>query len=63
MQVAWPGVGFRWLEVADPYRENEVREAPAADRGGTTEAEVAPGAVVTLTGVPLGSLPAGFRFE
>ncbi len=48
---------FRWIETADPYRENEVR----AYASGAVAVE--PGAVVTLTNVPLGTLPQGFRAE
>ncbi|MHC4509038.1 MAG: hypothetical protein ACYTAO_08775, partial [Planctomycetota bacterium] len=42
------------MESVDPYHENDVRKAPAARSDGATELIVDPGAVVTLTNVPLG---------
>jgi hypothetical protein len=61
LRVAVPG-SFRWREEASLYRENGVDPAPAA-AGGVTTVTVAPGAIVTLSGVPLGGLPPGFRPE
>jgi hypothetical protein len=56
LQVFWPRVKFTEMELVDPYRENDVREAPAARTDGSTEVTVAPGALVTLTNVSLGSI-------
>ncbi len=54
------GGAFTVLEVADPYRENQVRPAPPASAGGVTLVRVEPGAFVTLSTVPLGRLPDGY---
>ena len=40
----------------DPYHENDVREIPAARADGVTKVALAPGALITLTNVPLGSI-------
>jgi len=42
------------IEVADPYHENDTQPFEGLP------VEVAPGAIVTLTNVPLGQLPEGF---
>ena len=51
--------GFTHMEIADPYHENEVLELDAQ----SGEVEVDPGAIVTLTTVPLGALPEGFTLD
>jgi O-glycosyl hydrolase len=51
------GGGFAFMEIADPYRENQVRPAPPATTDGATIVPVEPGAFVTLSTVPLGKLP------
>lgn len=52
------GLGdFKEMELTDPYHENAVQPAP---HGALT---VAPGALVTLTSVPLGRLPESFSIE
>ena len=53
--VDWKGMPFRFVESADPYRENSIGGAPAPAVGGKTEVEVPPGAIVTLSNVPLGT--------
>jgi O-glycosyl hydrolase len=55
LRVLWPNVKFTEVELADPYHENDVREGPAARTDGSTEVTIAPGALVTLTNVSLGS--------
>jgi O-glycosyl hydrolase len=57
LRIAWPGAAFAEMEVADPYNANTVRPAPAAGADGAIEASIDPGAIVTLTNVPLGRLP------
>jgi hypothetical protein len=52
VSVTWPGGAFRYMEVVSPQQENAVE--PAA-RG---EVTVPPGAIVTLTNVPLGEVAA-----
>ncbi|MEK7404435.1 MAG: hypothetical protein AAB225_04955 [Acidobacteriota bacterium] len=47
VSVDWKGAPFRYLEVTDPYRENAVLAAPAAD------VLIEPGAIATLSTVPL----------
>jgi O-glycosyl hydrolase len=54
LRIVWPDVTFTVMESVDPYHENDVRKAPAARSDGATELIVDPGAVVTLTNVPLG---------
>jgi O-glycosyl hydrolase len=47
-KILWPGVAFSQLEIVDPYHQNEVRHLD-----GVSEVLVPPGAVVTVTNVPL----------
>lgn len=61
VHIEGAGVEFRAVEVVDPYRENEVRPAPAQGSDGITEMFIDPGAIVTLTTVPLGKLREGFH--
>ncbi len=58
VSLVWPGARFDWLEVVDQYNQNDVRNAPAPDAEGPVKITVEPGAIVTLTSVPLGVLPA-----
>jgi O-glycosyl hydrolase len=51
--VHWPDVTFTEMELVDPYYENDVRKAPDVRADGTTEITVKPGALITLTNVPL----------
>lgn len=60
LRIAWPGVPFRQMETVDPYHQNDVQAVPASLTDGTTEVIIDPGAVITLTSVPLGKLPDGF---
>ena len=55
--------GFTHMELVDPYHENEVTELGEAAGGPPAELVVEPGALVTLTTVPLGALPEGFTVE
>lgn len=57
--VEWPGARFTHLETASPYQPNLAVPAPAMGAGGKVDLTVAPGAIVTLTNVPLGEVPAG----
>ncbi|MCX5684469.1 MAG: hypothetical protein NT049_12390 [Planctomycetota bacterium] len=61
--VAWPGGGYKEVEIADPYHENTVAAAPAPAADGSVEVAVPPGAFVTLTSAPLGKLPDGFASD
>ena len=63
VSVAWPGAGLKEVELADPYHENTASPAPAPAADGSVEVTVPPGALVTLTSVPLGKLPDGFAPE
>ena len=56
------GGSFQQMELVDPYHENEVVAAPAAD-GEALRVLIEPGMITTLTGVPLGRLPDDFRIE
>jgi hypothetical protein len=50
VSVTWPGEPFRYREVVSPQQENTVKAMTAG------EVTVAPGAIVTLTNVPLGQV-------
>ena len=52
--------GFEYMEVVDPYNENKTLNAQEAFDDRSPEVLVAPGAIVTLSTVPLGTLPEGF---
>lgn len=56
--VEWPGAGFTRAECVDPYRANQGD----ADLLGTLphSLKLAPGSIVTLTNVPVGTLPSDF---
>jgi Glycosyl hydrolase family 30 beta sandwich domain len=56
--VTWPGVRFRYKEVASPQFENAVAAAPAARGDAGVEVTVQPGAIVTLSNVELGRVGA-----
>jgi O-glycosyl hydrolase len=48
---------FDEMEIVSPYQQNRVKAAPKPLDGGATAVVVDPGAIVTLTNVPLGRLP------
>jgi len=50
------GRSFRWQEAVSPYRENATVELR-----GRTEVLVNPGEIVTVSDVPLNTLPSGFE--
>ncbi len=54
VRIIWPDVTFTQMELADPYHQNDVLNAPGKLTDGTIEIPVNPGEVVTLTNVPLG---------
>jgi hypothetical protein len=57
-----PKGGYRWMETTSQYYENHVTDAPRpCSDSGLTTVVVEPGAIVTLTTVPLGEVPAGFE--
>jgi len=64
-RVALTGASGRFasLERVDPYRENETSLSPDPRAAGATEVIVPPGAIATLSTVPLGKLPEGFAIE
>ncbi|MBN2313597.1 MAG: hypothetical protein JXM79_06680 [Sedimentisphaerales bacterium] len=51
LRILWPDVKFTEMERTDPYHENDIFKAPAGD-----EVTIAPGVLVTLTNVSLGSV-------
>jgi O-glycosyl hydrolase len=51
LRILWPNVKFTEMELTDPYHENDTRKAPTGN-----EVTIAPGTLVTLTNVPLGSI-------
>jgi O-glycosyl hydrolase len=60
LDLKWPGAPFDFLELVDPYNDNVVQAAPPMVEGGTTFLEVNPGAIVTLSNVPLKKAPPSF---
>lgn len=56
----WPGVEFTWAELVDPYHAGQVFDR--ADGVGGRNV-LPPGSILTLTDVPLRSLPDGFEIE
>ncbi|MBN1421858.1 MAG: hypothetical protein JXP34_23995 [Planctomycetes bacterium] len=63
VSVAGASGRFSWLERVDPYRENEISPSPDPCPAGATEVVVPPGAIATLSTVPLGKRPEGFAME
>jgi hypothetical protein len=61
--IIWPGVQFRQMEIIDPYHQNNVQAVPVPRTDGTIELIIDPGAIITLTSVPLGKLPDGFVID
>jgi O-glycosyl hydrolase len=59
LHVRWPGVTFTQMELVDPYHKNDVQKAPATHADGATEVTIEPGALITLTNVPLGLVGQG----
>jgi hypothetical protein len=53
VRIRWPDVTFTEMELVDPYYENDIQKVPPTSANGSTELIVAPGAIVTLTNVPL----------
>ncbi len=57
VRVEGLGISLRDAELADPYHANETVARPKPDSVGENAAVVPPGAIVTLSNVPLGVLP------
>jgi O-glycosyl hydrolase len=53
LRVCWPEVTSTEIELVDPYHENDVQKAPVMRADGATEVTIEPGALMTLTNVPL----------
>ena len=60
VRIAWPGANFRFTELTDPYHQNVLMESSSAQQTGTVEIIVQPGAIVTLSTVPLKKVPSDF---
>ena len=56
LRLLWPRMKFTEMEWVDPYYENEIREVPTPRTDDSTAVTIAPGALVTLTNVSLGSI-------
>ncbi|UCG47006.1 MAG: hypothetical protein JSU94_16085 [Phycisphaerales bacterium] len=56
VRVVWPGTAFTHIELVDPYHENSIRTVPRDTGTGPVEALVDPGAIVTLSNVPVGRM-------
>lgn len=50
VSMAWPGAKFSHMEITDPYQPNAIKPGSEKD-----QFVVEPGAIVTLTSVPLGT--------
>jgi hypothetical protein len=57
VRLTWPGVRFTEVERVDPYCENVVARV-SQSAGNASELLVQPGAIITLSSVELGRLPA-----
>jgi hypothetical protein len=55
--------GFRYMEIVDPYHENEIIRAPMPDADNTTHVAIDPGAIITLSTVALKKLPPDFVLD
>lgn len=53
--------GLTAAEHVDPYLENAGRPAPPVDADGHVTLDIDPGAIITLSGATLGTLPVEFR--
>ena len=51
------------MEITDPYNQNSVKPLNAAADARSMDITIAPGAIVTLTNVPLNALPDDFKPE
>jgi O-glycosyl hydrolase len=58
-RIAWPGAAFQAAELTDPYHQNSLVAQPAL-QDGSLEITVQPGAIITLSTVPLRRLPPDF---
>ena len=59
-RINWPNASFHFTELTDPYHENAVVENSAVHQDSNLEITVQPGAIVTLSTVPLKKLPLDF---
>jgi O-glycosyl hydrolase len=59
MTITWPAANFRFAELTDPYRQNVLVENPVPQNG-NLDIIVQPGSIVTLSTVPLKTLPPDF---
>jgi hypothetical protein len=58
VQVKWQSAAFRYMETVSPRQENSAQASPQQHPGAALEVLVEPGAIVTLTNVGLGQVPA-----
>ncbi len=58
IRLDWVGATLPFAELTDPYHQNEILTGAG---GNLREHVVPPGAIVTLSNVPLVKLPAGFE--
>jgi hypothetical protein len=62
VSVNWPGMTFSEMEIVNPYYQNQVKTIQAAGEG-APQVLIEPGAIITLTNVPLRIIPAGFNLD
>jgi len=60
VRIAWPDASFQFRELTDPYHGNTVVENSGVASDGSIEITVEPGAIATLSNIPLRRLPADF---
>lgn len=63
VRLSWAESRFSVMERVDPYSENAVVPCPSPSADGTLQVLIDPGALVTLSNVPLLKLPADFSFD
>lgn len=61
--LTWPGVSFDIMEITDPYNQNTIQSIKVQGEAEWENITIQPGAIVTLTSVPLNRLPKDFVVE
>ena len=62
-ELDWPNVSFDTMEITDPYNQNTIQPVKVDGAGKLKHITIPPGAIVTLTSVPLNRLPEDFTVE
>ena len=62
-ELNWHDMIFSSMEVTDPYHPNTIYDVNLIAECGQDSIEIQPGAIVTLTNVPLNRLPENFTVQ